>query len=86
MHLTLLSRTYCHLCDEMEAALRPMIGSTPLDVVDIDAPGNEALEDRYGDAVPVLLAGSAHDGRELCRYRLDAGAVSAALAGVSEIR
>ena len=86
MRLILLSRAYCHLCDEMEAALRPLIGPTPLDVVDVDAPEHAALEARFGDAVPVLFAGEAAPERELCRYRLDAARVSACLAGSSEIR
>jgi hypothetical protein len=38
MRLVLLSRSYCHLCEEMEAALRPLIGATPLEVLDVDAP------------------------------------------------
>ena len=86
MHLTLLSRTYCHLCDEMEAQLRALIGSSPLEVVDVDAPEHAGLEARYGDAVPVLFAGSPDAGRELCRYRLDRAAVTAALAGDVKIR
>ncbi len=86
MHLTLLSRAYCHLCDEMEAALRPLIGAALLEVIDIDAPGHAALEARYGDAVPVLFAGDPADGRELCRHRLDAGRVLASLAESPEIR
>ena len=86
MHLTLLSRAYCHLCDEMAAALRPLIGATRLDVIDIDAPEHAALEARYDDAVPVLFAGDPATGRELCRYRLDADRVLAALAETPEIR
>ena len=86
MRLTLLSRAYCHLCDEMEAALRSMLAATPLDVIDVDAPENIALEAHYSDAVPVLFAGDPADGRELSRYRLDAGRVLAALAENSEIR
>ena len=86
MHLTLVSRAYCHLCDEMEAALRPLIGATPLRIVDVDAPGAEALEAAWGDAVPVLFAGEPGTGRELCRYRIDAARVAAALAESGEIR
>jgi thioredoxin reductase (NADPH) len=86
MRLTLLSRAYCHLCEEMESALRPLIGSTPLDVVDVDAPAHAALEVAYGDAVPVLFAGEPRAGNEVCRHRLDAGRLAAALAGSLEIR
>ena len=84
--LTLLTRAYCHLCEEMEVALRPLIGATPLDVIDIDAPEHSLLEARYGDAVPVLFAGEPAPESELCRYRLDAGRVAAVLAARGEIR
>lgn len=86
MRLILLSRAYCHLCDEMEAALRPLIGATPLEVVDIDAKGHAAMEAQFGDAVPVLFADACEPHRELCRHRLDPARVQAALASESKIR
>ena len=79
MTLTLLSRAYCHLCDDMEAALRPIIGATPLDVIDIDAPEHVDLEARFGDAVPVLFNGSPAATNEICRYHLDRDRVMRAL-------
>ena len=57
MQLTLLIRSYCHLCDEMLDELRPLIGTTPLAVLDVDDPDHAGLEARFGDAVPVLFAG-----------------------------
>lgn len=84
--LTLLTRAHCLLCDEMERDLRPLIGTTPLVVVDVDAPEHAVLEARYGRAVPVLFAGSPAPERELCRYRLDAAKVAAVLAEAREIR
>ncbi len=83
MRLTLLVRAYCHLCDEMEAALLPLIGATPLEVIDVDRSEHAALEARYGDAVPVLFAGTPEPERELCRYRVDPARVLAALAQVN---
>ncbi|HET7031846.1 MAG TPA: glutaredoxin family protein [Casimicrobiaceae bacterium] len=79
MRLTLLTRAYCHLCDEMLAAVRPIADAyaVPIDVVDIDA--EPALEAVYGELVPVLFAGSAASGAELCRFRIDRGRVVAAL-------
>ena len=38
MRLTLLARSYCHLCDEMLAALGRLSGVPPVDVFDVDAP------------------------------------------------
>ena len=80
VRLTLLTRAYCHLCDEMLAAVRPIAASyaVPIDMIDVDA--DPALEAAYGELVPVLFAGSPTTGTELCRYRLDAGRVAAALA------
>ena len=80
MKLTLLTRAYCHLCDEMLAAVRPIAAShgASIDVVDVD--GDAALEAAYGELVPVLFAGSAATGAELCRFRIDRGRVIAALA------
>jgi hypothetical protein len=67
LKLTLLARAYCHLCDEMRLQIEPMLDDpqVTLEVLDVDA--DPALEARWGDKVPVLLA----DARELCRYRLD---------------
>ncbi len=78
--LTLLSRAYCHLCDEMAAALAPLAArfGAAVTVVDVDA--DPALEARYGELVPVLLLGDPAAGAKLCHHRLDAAAVTAALA------
>jgi len=79
VHLTLLSRAYCHLCDEMEAALRPILQGhgAALTVIDVDA--HPALDARYGERVPVLFAGTVEAGTELCHYVLDRDAVLAAI-------
>jgi thioredoxin reductase (NADPH) len=79
VRFTLLSRSYCHLCDELLEALRPLAAGMPVDVIDVDAPEHAALEARWGDAVPVLFAGEPAPAHELCRYRLDAARVVAAL-------
>ncbi len=70
--LTLISRTYCHLCHDMEAALKPLLDGyqVTLTVVDVDA--DPVLEAKYDELVPVLLAGEV----ELCHYFLDVQAVS----------
>lgn len=73
--LTLLVRSYCHLCDEMRDALLPLLAKSgwAIEEIDIDADAN--LEKRWSDCVPVLL----HGERELCRHRIDAPAVRAFL-------
>ncbi len=56
MQLTLLSRGYCHLCHEMEQAVRAQLPTDwQLEVVDIDR--HPVLEEKYDVLVPVLLAG-----------------------------
>ena len=76
VRLTLYGRRYCHLCDDMQAALADLSAdfSFTVDIVDVDAA--EALEARYGSRVPVL----AHGDTELCHYFLDRSAVTAYLA------
>lgn len=73
--LTLLSREYCHLCEEMRAALGQLQGRYDFDVVVVDVDRDPALEEKWGDKVPVLLDGE----RELCHYHLDLEVVDARL-------
>jgi thioredoxin reductase (NADPH) len=73
--LTVYSRAYCHLCEEMIEALRGLQGLFPFEVVVVDVDSDPELEGRYGEKVPVL----AHGDRELCHYRLEAAAVTAYL-------
>ena len=70
--LTVYSRTWCHLCDDMIAGLQALQARFrfTLTIVDIDA--DTVLEARYGEDVPVL----AHGARELCRHRLDSALVT----------
>jgi glutaredoxin len=74
--LTVLSREYCHLCEDFIAALKRFQGrySFEIDVVDVDR--HPELEEKWGDKVPVLLDGSL----EICHYYLDNDAVDARLA------
>ena len=67
MELTLLSRTYCHLCHDMEEALAPLAGEFGAAVTVVDVDTDDALEERWGELVPVLL----HGDTELCHYFLD---------------
>lgn len=67
-HLTLYSRSYCHLCDDMLTALETLRGEFDfsVDVFDVDA--DPELEAKYDELVPVLVD---HAGNELCHYFLD---------------
>jgi hypothetical protein len=79
--LTLLSRAYCHLCDEMRDALAPLAAAHGARVLERDVDADPALEARYGDRVPVLFAGEPGSGVEVCHYVLDRPRALAALSG-----
>ncbi len=64
----------------MLAALRPIADAHGASVRVVDVDADPALEAAYGDDVPVLFAGDPGSGAELCRHRLDAARVDAALA------
>jgi hypothetical protein len=67
--LTLLTRTGCGLCVELQDELARLATTRPLPelrMLDVDA--NSELQRRYGHHIPVLLL----DGVEVCRHRLDA--------------
>ncbi len=72
---TLYSRSYCHLCDDLLAALRRLVGDEiSVNVIDIDL--HTELVQRYDELVPVLIG--CRDGQpeqQLCHYFLDENAV-----------
>ncbi|WP_175162719.1 glutaredoxin family protein [Paraburkholderia fynbosensis] len=74
--LTLYGRAWCHLCDDMRAALEPLLAEFGAQVEVMDVGSDPVLEARYNERVPVLVC----DGVELCHYYLDAARVRAALA------
>ncbi|MDP2241645.1 MAG: glutaredoxin family protein [Burkholderiales bacterium] len=78
VRLTVYSRNYCHLCDEMIAGLRLLQAGFhfELDIIDVDS--RPELEQRYGDKVPLL----AHDATEICHYRLEPAVFSEYLAKI----
>jgi len=80
VRLTLLTRAYCHLCDDMREALRPLLERRAVELVELDVDDDPVLEERFGDLVPVLIAGTPADRPALCHYRLDRDAVRDALA------
>jgi thiol-disulfide isomerase/thioredoxin len=76
---TLYSRSWCHLCEDMLAALRALETEAlrfEVDVVDVDA--DEALVARFDELVPVLYGDLSQP--ELCHYFLDEAAVRRYLA------
>ena len=78
VELTVMSRSWCHLCDEMIAGLRDLQARFHFELAIVDVDEDDALEARYGEDVPVVL----HGGTELCRHRLDPGRVTEYLAKI----
>ncbi len=70
--LTLYSRTWCHLCEDMLSGLQVLQAGQPFELTVIDVDSDPALEQRFGERVPVLM----HGERELCHYHLDAPVVT----------
>ncbi len=76
---TLYSRSYCHLCEDLLAALNALQTDTlrfEVEVIDVDA--DQALVERFDELVPVLYGDLAKP--ELCHYFLNEEAVRAYLA------
>jgi hypothetical protein len=71
--LRLYGRRNCHLCEDMAQALHAR--GVAFSEIDVDA--DPALEERYGDRVPVLTDAS---DVEICFGRLDEAALQARLA------
>jgi thioredoxin reductase (NADPH) len=61
----------------MEAALAPLLAAAGATVEVVDVDEDEALEERWGELVPVLL----HGDTELCHYFLDQARVERYLQG-----
>ena len=79
--LILYSRSYCHLCDDLLAALQGKFGERyafKLTVVDVDL--DETLIAKYDELVPVLVAMKNGVSTQLCHYFLDEARVEGYLA------
>jgi hypothetical protein len=75
VNLTLYGRGYCHLCEIMWEALIPLREEFGFTLVSFDVDSDEAVEERLGELVPVLMHGNV----EICHYHLDADALRAYL-------
>ncbi|WP_269746432.1 glutaredoxin family protein [Dechloromonas agitata] len=76
--MTLISRGYCHLCHDMEVAIKPLAEEFGAQVTIVDVDANPDLEARYDELVPVLL----HGETELCHYFLDEAKTREYLSGI----
>lgn len=78
IELTLISRSYCHLCHDMEVALMPLATEFGATVTVLDVDADPALDARYDELVPLLLHGEI----EICHHFLDVGKTREYLAGI----
>ena len=67
LSLTLYVRNYCHLCDDMRAAIAPWRERFGFELEEVDVDDDPAVEERFGEKVPVLVEGE----REICHYHFD---------------
>lgn len=81
IELTLLSRSYCHLCHEMEAAMAPLCEAFGVQLVVVDVDADPLLVERYDELVPVLL----HGETEICHYFLDIPKLREYFEGLSQV-
>mgnify|MGYP001815394214 CR=1 FL=1 len=75
VQLTLYIREGCHLCDDMEQALREYAAELDFEIHRVPIDNDAELEQAYGAKVPVLVRG----GEEVCHYFLDTRALKQAL-------
>ena len=73
--LTVYSRAWCHLCDDLLRALRPICEEYDAEIEVIDIDSHPQFEEAHGERVPVVVGGET----ELCHYFLDTAAVRAYL-------
>jgi glutaredoxin len=66
--LLLYTRKDCCLCEEMKSTLSRVAGGVPFALEEIDVDTSPALQEKYGDEVPVLFI----NGRKAFKYRLTA--------------
>ena len=65
LHLELYSRPGCRLCDELRALCERLSDEFSLQVTEVNIETDPALEERYGQEIPVLFI----DGRKAVKFR-----------------
>lgn len=57
MRVVLYTRRECHLCDEVREALGRLQEAHPHQLVEVDIESEPALQQKYAESIPVVLAG-----------------------------
>jgi len=71
-HFVIYSRSYCHLCEDLQHALEALCRGHDFSIEMVDIDEDMALVERYDELVPVLVGQK--PGRppvRLCHYFLD---------------
>ena len=76
----LYSRSYCHLCEDMLAALRTLEREYAFSVEVVDVDADAALVAQYDELVPVLVGTKSGLSEQLCHYFFDEARVRGFLA------
>jgi Glutaredoxin-like domain (DUF836) len=80
--LRLLSRSGCHLCDEMRCQVDEILGDSPHEWEIVDVDSDPALAAEFGEAIPVLYV----NGRLFAKSRLPPIAAALRLRRAAGIR
>jgi len=64
--LTLYTRLGCHLCDDMEAIVLPLVAELGCTLERVEISDQPGLEAQFGEEVPVLFV----NGRKAFKYRV----------------
>jgi glutaredoxin len=69
--VVIYSRVNCHLCEEAERSVREVSTEIPFELEVIDINGDQELEKRYSEEVPVItINGDVHDYYKVDKRRL----------------
>lgn len=74
-HVTLITRTGCHLCEEASASLHRLRDELGFGYDELDVEADRDRRNEYSDRVPVILV----DGKEHGYWRLEEARFRAAL-------
>jgi glutaredoxin len=75
-HVTLITRSGCHLCDDASALLQAMRAELGFGYDELDVDADRDRRNEYSDRVPVVLV----DGKEHGYWRVEEARLRAALA------
>ena len=69
--VVIYSRVNCHLCEEAEKSVREVLTEIPFELEVIAINGDQELEKRYSEEVPVItINGDVHDYYKVDKRRL----------------